>query len=227
MNSKIGLPFILGYAVLILLASAPVSAHAQSRFEFATQFTSLNVGDRTPGFGATLSYGLSRRISIESTLNLFPGNPATNFGLPFGPVLGGWSTGKILQGQFGLTGIVIHRKRAHVFLKAKPGFVSLGNLNYFANTGINGFGNGNVTAVAGRQTSFSFDVGGGAVFSPSPRTFFRFDIGDTYFRYNPFSTTFNIAGVPPALGPVAGFQGTSVHSLQFSMGVGIRFGKTR
>ncbi len=140
-------------------------------------------------------------------------------------MLGGWNLGNILQGQFGAKASVLRFKKVQVFIKAKPGFVSFSDVRYSASSGIGASGSGSVIAPVGRQTSFSLDVGGGMEFSPSRSTFFRFDVGDTYFRYNSFTTTLNGPGlVGVGILPVVGFRGSSVHTLQISAGIGLRFG---
>jgi hypothetical protein len=172
------LPILAG----LLLVLVGVPAHAQSRrFELGSHFTFLNVGERAPGFGGTVTWNLTRRFSLESTLNFFPGDSSTNLGSSIRPVLGAWRTGNILQGQFGIKAVVLRHRKARLFVKAKPGFVSFSNLRYSGSAGL-----GDFVAPVGRQTSFALDVGGGVELHPSQRTFLRFDIGDTYFRYNSF-----------------------------------------
>jgi hypothetical protein len=219
----------LGILAALVLVVIAVPAPAQSRrFELASHFTFLDVGERAPGLGATLTYNLNRRFGLESTLNFFPGDPLSNLGSRTRPVLGGWNTGNILQGQFGARVIVLRSKNTQFFIKAKPGFVSFSDVRYHATSGIGGLGSGDVAALAGRQTSFALDVGGGAEFHPNQRIFVRFDIGDTYFRYNAFTTTLNgpaFAGF--SILPVVGFRGAEAHTLQLSTGIGMRLGRSQ
>ncbi len=216
---------LLLVAGLVCLATT-IPAQAQSRqFEFSSHFTFLDVGERTPGFGGTLTYNLARRFALESTLNFFPGDARTNLGQSLRPVIGSYKVGAALQGQLGAKAAVVRTQRAQIFLKAKPGFISFSNLRYVGSVGPNGFGNGDFSALAGRQTGFAFDVGGGAEFNPNQRTFLRFDIGDTYFRYSPFTTTLNLSGAPGFA--LIRFPGTYVHSFQISTGFGLRFGKSK
>jgi hypothetical protein len=205
-------------ALILLVIGIPAAAQSR-RFEASTHFTFLDVGERTPGFGGTLTYNVTNRVGLESTLSFFPGDPPSNLGSSIRPVLGGWNTGNILQGQFGPKVVVVRKRNAQFF----------SDLRYRASAGIGGSGiTGDISAIAGRQTSFALDVGGGAEFLPTQRTFLRFDIGDTYFRYNAFTTTLNgpgFAGV--GILPVVGFRGSSVHTLQISTGVGLRFGGSK
>ncbi len=218
------LRILAGIAIVLL----PMAAHGQSRrFDFSTHFTLLDVGERTSGFGTTLTYNATPRFAFESTLNFFPGDAHTNLGTSLNPVIGDWKVGNVLQGQFGAKANVFRARKAQFFVKVKPGFVSFSNMRYVAPLGIGGPADGDLTAPAGRQTSFALDIGGGAEFYPSPRTLFRFDIGDTYFRYNSFSATLMGATAGLGTGALLVFPGSSVHSLQISTGVGLRFGKVR
>jgi hypothetical protein len=213
------LPILAALAFLVFC----VPAHAQSRrFEIANHFTFLNVGERAPGFGGTFSYNVTRRFGLESTLNFFPGDPRSNLGSRIRPVLGGWNLGNILQGQFGAKGVVLRSRKAEFFLKAKPGFVSFSDERYSGTAGLGPF-----LATGGRQTSFALDIGGGVELYPTRSTFLRLDLGDTYFRYNSFTTVMRISGLGGAfIMPNAGFRGSSVHTLQLSTGVGLRFGRS-
>jgi Outer membrane protein beta-barrel domain len=194
-------------------------------FGISAHFTMLDVGEQTPGFGGTFAYNLNRRIGLESTLDFYPGNSKTSFGRSIKP-LGDWNTGSILQGQFGVRVNVVQLKKLALFAKAKPGFISFSNVAYEFQPGIGGIGIGNVSAIAGRQTGFALDFGGGVEVSPVKNTFLRFDAGDTYFQYPPFSTPLD-NGVPGSIQPIVGFSGSSVHTFQFSVGVGYKFGRTK
>jgi hypothetical protein len=217
----------LELAVLVLIATG-LSASAQSRrFELSSQFAFLDVGERAPGVGATLTYNVTRRFGLESTLNFFPGDTRNNFGSNIKPVLGAWRSGNILQGQFGLRATVVHLKRAAFFLKVKPGFTSFSHLAYHAPLP---FALPNapeqILIDGGRQTCPSLDVGGGAAFLPSRSTFLRFDIGETIVRYNAFASAFNL-GPDFGIQPLIRIREATAHTLQFSMGIGLRFGGSK
>ncbi len=67
------------WPILAALALTVISigAHAQSRrFELTSHFALLDVGERAPGFGGTLTYNVTRRFALESTLNFFRATPA-------------------------------------------------------------------------------------------------------------------------------------------------------
>jgi hypothetical protein len=215
---------LIGLVVLLVA----INGVCQTRsFGLSAHFTMLDVGEQTPGIGGTFAYNLNRRIGLESTLNFYPGNPKTSLGRSIKP-LGDWNTGNLLQGQFGVRLNVVQFKKVALFAKAKPGFVSFSNVAYEFQTGIGGIGLGNVSAITGRQTGFALDYGGGVEVSPSQSMFLRFDAGDTYFQYPPFSTPLD-NGFPGSIQPqpVVNFSGSSVHTFQFIVGIGYKFGRTK
>jgi hypothetical protein len=73
----------------------------------------------------------------------------------------------------------------------------------------------------GRRTYFSFDLGGVLEFYPSSRIVTRFDGGDTMIRYGsielplivPFGSSIGSIFIPAE----------TIHSFEFSAGVGFRF----
>ena len=210
--------------LFVLLSAIGGASQTKAAFELSGHFTTLNVGEYAPGFGGTLAYNLHPRFAVESTLNFFPSNPHTNLGRSIVP-LGDLNTGNILQGQFGAKANLLRLKRVTLFAKAKPGFVTFSKLSYHFDAGIGAFDSG-VWWDAGRQTGFALDVGVGAEIAPVKDSFIRFDAGDTYFQYPSFTTTFN--AVPGAgIQPVFHMPAASVHTFQFSVGVGCRFGRTK
>ena len=204
-------------------------ASAQSpRFALSTHLTSINTGERIQGAGATFGYTFHRRFTIEATLNGFPGDPRNNLGRPIPPpILGGWRSGNVLQGQFGLRANLLQLKKADFFLTSKPGFIRFSHLLNVFQPGLGGIGLGNQTIDAGRQTCFAPFFGGGTQIYPTEHTFFRFDAGATVVRYAPFTTTVNLPGVDPSLAPIIHFTGATTHTFQFSTGIGFRFGGRR
>jgi hypothetical protein len=147
---------IIRFSRVIILAIlfTGVSAVAQSRFELATHFTSLNTGpEHAPGLGATLTYNVSRRIGLESTLNFFPGDPRARFGNSGPPpVLGAWRGGNILQGQFGVKVVVLRLKKVELFARVEPGFASFSDVANRASLGPGGAGSQYLNTLGGRQT---------------------------------------------------------------------------
>jgi len=215
--------------ITVLLCAAFAVAQTP-RFAISTHATSMNTRDRIPGVGATFGYSFNRRFALESTLNVFPGNPRNDLGHPgLYPVLGAWRSGNILQGQFGLRAGVLQNKKVALFLAVKPGFVTYSRLMYRANTGIGGLnplGLDNI-ADAGRQTYFAPFFGAGALVFPTGRMFFRLDGGATVIRYSGFTTTMNIPGSPPGTLPIFQPPAATTHTFQFSTGFGLRFGGSR
>lgn len=216
-------------AVWVLVLLCGNIAPAQSpRFAISTHLTSINTRDRIAGVGATFGYNFHRRLTMEATLNGFPGNPRNSLGRPIPPpILGGWRSGNVLQGQFGLRADLFETRKADFFLTAKPGFVRFSHLLNTFQPGIGGIGLGTQTIDLGRQICFAPFFGAGSQVYLNDRMFFRFDAGSTVIRYAPFRTTMNIVGVDPAFAPIIQFTGSTSHTFQFNTGFGFRFGGRR
>lgn len=206
------------FSLLLLIVNGDAWGQSTAKkLEVGAQFTSLtffpqdsngggNVAE--PGVGGRLTYNLTDRLAIESELNFFPDKNVFRF-------LG---EGRALQGQFGVK-VGQRFKRFGIFAKARPGFLSVGDVFSFepgASLTRNGFTLAN--AQIARKTYFTTDVGAVLEFYPSGRTMVRFDAGDTIVRYGP---TF-----APGLGQLIRLPSEIKHNFQFTAGVGFRLKDT-
>jgi len=151
-----------------------------------------------PGVGGRFTYNLTKNLGLDAEVNFFPrqDNGSTN-------LVGG----RITQGLFGAK-VGKRFKKAGIFGKARPGFLSYSNAILSRDA--------RITFQFGRLTHFAFDVGGIVELYTSRRTVVRFDVGDTIVRYG--SQTFiDIFGQPSVIAPF------TRHNLQFAAGFGFRF----
>jgi hypothetical protein len=156
---------------LFLVAS---SAGAQSRLEASGQFvvTDLSELDSTDyGFGGRLGFAVTRLFTFEGELNFFPSDI---------PELVSVSSSR-LEGLFGVK-VGPRFGRFSVFGKVRPGFVEFGEatepviciLIFPPPLGC---------VLAGGETVFALDLGGGVEFFPSEQTLLRFDVSDLMLQY--------------------------------------------
>jgi hypothetical protein len=160
------------------------------------------------GLGVRFGYNLNRYVAVEAEGDFFPHRmfPQLNSG------------GTLAQGQFGVkTGKRF--KKFGLFAKARPGFVTFGEI--LTQTGTVTFpfqGNGPIVTFPifeeRRRNFFSMDVGAVVELYPSRGILVRFDLGDTMIHYGdtpvvPFSDS-------PGLDRVS-------HKFQFSAGIGFRY----
>ncbi len=220
--------------LIFLLASAG-GAQAQSetpRFQSGIQFTDLRTagpgrslfggpGGHQFGIGGTFVFNLNRRFSLDSSVNFFPENIAIG--------TSAFRYGRGTQALFGAKVGLIRTPRFAVFAKARPGFVSFGDVRATLLFGsIGGIGGAFIapanqlssTGDFGRQTQFAFDVGVAAEFYPSRHLYLRLDAGDTIVHYDALSVV--LAAAP--LAPVITMPERTLNHLQLSTGVGYRFG---
>lgn len=214
--------------ILLLVCALILCAGAQAqRFDLSSHVTTLNTKDRIVGVGGTLAYNFTRRFTLESTLNLFPGDPNNDLGRP-NPFNTIWRSGNILQAQFGVRAAILRTRQVDIFLAAKPGLISYSRMRAVL-PGIGGIGtqDNNLLADVGRQTYFAPYFGLGSQIYPTPRTFFRFDAGATVIRYRGFSATFNDPSGSIGIGPEFHVRSATTHTFQFNTGFGFRFGGNR
>jgi hypothetical protein len=194
--------------VVILLAA--VSAHASAQtvtpFEAGAQVVVVASGefDTTDvGVGGRFGWKMSSLLGVEAEMSFFPQNLDDR--------VRDFSASRV-EGLFGVTvGPMLGRVRP--FAKARPGFV-----NFSEASGplicIAIFPPTLPCAMAGGDTLFALDFGGGVELFPSDRTFIRLDLGDRLLRYH-----------GPAIdsdGDV--HDGTFFgHDLRLGVGGGIRF----
>jgi len=190
-----------------------------AKVEVGVQFTSMIGSDiqpfftptRTksePGIGGRFTYNLTRHVALEAETNIFSRPEFDGFD----------GDDTIVQGQFGVKAGKRFKKFG-LFAKARPGFISVGDILFATTTTININGQPTVvpTLDTRRQNFFTMDVGGVLEFYPSRRILVRFDAGDTMIN------TGDVRTVPLFLPPTAPPQQRTTHNFQFSSGVAFRF----
>jgi hypothetical protein len=187
---------------------AQFSSFGFTEVEHAAGFPGFDFRDtRTQaGFGGRFTYNLNSSVALEAQGDFFPGDAAF-----FNAARAG---GRALQGQAGIK-LGKRFERFGIFGKARPGVVSFSRTISF-----DGFdssqGFPNPLFHFKRSTYFSLDLGGVLEFYPSRRIVTRFDGGDTMIRYRRSEFPFGISG------PIVNSAET-IHSFEFSAGVGFRF----
>lgn len=206
--------------------TAPSRVKGKHNFEVGAQFSSLSFTtvehyqgfppffppsefrdtQTQPGLGGRFTYNLTPNFALEAQVDFFPRDAAL-----FNNARAG---GRTLQAQ---TGIKLGKRFESfgIFGKARPGLVSFSKTLSF-----DGFDNSLMFPFPRfhleRRTYFSLDLGGVLEFYPSRRIVTRFDGGDTMIRYGRNELPFGISG--PAVTPPE-----TIHSFEFSAGVGFRF----
>lgn len=185
------------FTLLFITLAAHGAARAQSRteghrFEAGAVLTALDMRDATRskpgGVGVRFGYNFHEYAAFDAELVHYPENPSGNFGETQG--LLGVKAGK----RFGKVPVGL-------FVKARPGFVKLGN----DVTGYN---------PAYDPTRFALDLGGVLEIYPSERTIVRYDHGVTLINFG--DAAINSATQPPRR------LGTT-YNRQISLGFGFRF----
>ena len=215
---------LLACTLVVLISPARAQQpDVPSKIEVGVQFSSitfpgqsggvgsptLTPGNTEAGGGGRFTFNFNKHIAIEAEGNFFP-HP--NFSDPA-------SSGRVLQGQFGLKA----GKRFGnfgLFAKARPGIGSFSQA--FTQVGTQ-----TITDPSGQQFTFpifgqtrknrlSMDVGGVIEFYPSRDLLTRIDVGDTMIHYGSDSFfPFGLAVLPGS---------RTRHNLQISAGIGFRFG---
>ncbi len=200
----------------------PQQSPEPAKIELGVHFSSLQIGpsvnafvdfqDRsrsTAGLGVRFGYNVNRYVAVEAEGDFFPQRnffPSLNSG------------GSLAQGQFGVKAGK-RFERFGVFAKARPGFVTFGEIETQIGSVTFPFqGNGPIVTFPifekRRRNFFSMDVGAVVEFYPSRGILARFDLGDTMINYGdtpviPFRRT-------PVLDRVS-------HKFQFSAGIAFRY----
>jgi hypothetical protein len=230
---------IAALASLLFIASEVLAQGDAPRFEIGGQFSLLPLNKPSsqfedfegfvsgqvtePGFGARFTYNATNNIALEAEGNFFPGR-YKDFDVP---------SGQIYQGQFGVKAGK-RFKKVGLFIKIRPGFVRFTKVSQFtglrAVTFIHPFYGEvhyeNAEFRIGKATYLSTDVGGVVEFYPSRRIVTRLDVGDTIIRYGIYREPLGV--VCPLSAPACPTQvferpAETMHNLQFSAGIGIRF----
>lgn len=209
---------------LLFLACFNTHVRAQqpnepAKVEVGVHFTSMIGADIQPfftpsrtkseaGIGGRFTYNLNRHVALEAETNIFTKPEFDDFG----------GDDTIVQSQFGVKAGKRFEKFG-VFAKARPGFISAGDILFATTTTININGQPTVvpTLDTRRQNFFTMDVGGVLEFYPSRRILVRFDAGDTMIN------TGDVRTVDVFLPPTTPPQQQITHNFQFSAGVAFRF----
>lgn len=205
------LPVARWFFPLVLLGSIPIvpSARAQeeySRFEIDAHYSLIRLLDASSnaqshfGFGARLDLNLTRRLALESQLDLFPHHAS-----PFLQSQGGHA----LQALFGVRGKVLQSKHFSVYGLLRPGFIHFEKVPIFSSTLP-------LTFTTRPATYFLVNLGGGIEFYPTPRVITHFEIGGDPYAIRNFSA--------PAASGFVTRPGALTDFFRFSVGVGYRLG---
>ena len=185
--------FTLLFATLVTpglaRAQSPTGGH---KFEAGAVLTALDMLDATGskplGVGVRFAYNFHEYAAFDSELVHYPEGPSGSYGETQG--LFGVKAGK----RFGAAPVGL-------FVKARPGFVRLGNAVTRYNPTF-------------EETRFALDLGGVLELYPSGRTVVRVDYGDTLIPFG--GAPVRSATRPPRR------LGTT-HNKQVSFGFGLRF----
>jgi len=202
------------YLPLVLLSSFLITpaARAQeeySRLEIGAQFSLIRLLDASgdaqthTGFGARLGLNLTRRLTLESQLDFFPGHAS-----PFLQQQGGHA----LQAVFGIRGKVIQSKHFAVYGLLRPGFIHFEKVAIFSATLP-------LTFTTRPATYFLVNLGGGIEFYPTPRLITRFEISGNPYAIRNFTA--------PAASGFVTRPGEITDHFGISVGVGYRLGALR
>lgn len=194
-------------ACLVVIVVSPASALAQTdgpRFQLGVQFataTSSEFDSTDIGVSGRLSWSPSTLLGVEAEIGFYPSDFADE------PAF----SRSRMEGLFGVTaGPRLGQLRP--FAKLRSGFVDLSNApRPFACILI--FPPPLACRLAGGDTLFALDVGGGLELLLNDRTFARFDLSDRAVRYpGPVITGGSVRN--------ESFYG---HDLRVSVGGGVRF----
>ncbi len=212
--------FVLVAAAILFSATLfERSAQAQTddsrKFEIGVHFTSLTFDpERTePGLGARITYNLTRSVAVEAEGDLWPHN-ARNILAPDGGRASAFFAGIKAGKRF---------ERWGIFAKARPGAINFtqGRVHIVPNSGGGPFPFDFTTE---SRANFAMDVGGVLEFYPTKRVVTRIDAGDTIIRFGStmVDTIQGPVGGPFTVVPIRA-PAQTVHTFQFSAGVGFRF----
>ncbi len=174
------------------------------RFEVGGNFTALRFGSGGflgPGVDGDLNFG--RHIALDGTYSWLPSNP--------------------LHVMTGLFGAKVGTRTEHFgfFGKARPGFISFGNVERSA-TEIIGPGLFLSQRFA-RQTEKALDFGGVMEYYPARHWALRWDVGDLVVFQEPSPILTIIINGVPSTRTFGGFPPGTLNSFQFSTGIHYRF----
>jgi hypothetical protein len=196
---------ILAFAVMTSLA-ATVARAQSSRLEASgllavSHLTELDTTD--VGFGGRLGFAATPLFSFEGELSFFPSDIPDRIAV----------TSSRLEGLFGVK-VGPRFDRFSVFAKARPGFLRFAEAPEPIPC-IEIFPPPLSCVLAGGETVFALDLGGGLELYPTERSLLRFDLSDLMLKYP--GPVFNRDREAFTDG---GFWG---HNLRFTIGGGYRF----
>lgn len=174
---------VLSSVVVLSLLVAPSAAAQSSRpIDVSAQFSTLNLANldaTSVGVGGRVTVALSRWLSIDGELSVYPNDNFTESGFVIAGDGGLTFKRRRLEGLAGVK-IGWRNDRFGVFGKARPGFVRL------TNRGVDCTGDVCpliLVALPVYKTEFALDLGGMVEFYPTPRTVARFDVGDVAIQH--------------------------------------------
>ena len=191
---------------LILTTTARAQSADDRRLEVSGQLAVNDLAELETtdlGFGGRFGFRATPLFTFEGELNLFPSDIPDEV-----PV-----TSSRLEGLFGVK-IGPRFDRFSVFGKVRPGFVRFGEASEPIAC-ILIFPPPLSCVLAGGQTDFALDLGGGIELYPTDRSLVRFDVSDLMLQYK--GPVFNRDREAFTDG---GFWG---HNLRLAVGAGFRF----
>ena len=190
----------------IVTASALAQSNEDRKLQLGAQLAINDLAELETadlGFGGRLGFNATSFLTFEGELNLFPSDIPDEV-----PV-----TSSRLEGLFGVKAGP-RFDRFSVFGKVRPGFVRFGEApEPIACILI--FPPPLSCVLAGGQTVFALDLGGGIELYPTDRSLVRFDVSDLMLQYK--GPVFNRDREAFTEG---GFWG---HNLRLAIGAGFRF----
>jgi hypothetical protein len=206
---------VLAFLSLVMWAPQARAQNNFSRLEFGAQAGAIGLlnADTSvgiwPGFGVRFDFNMTRRLALETQVDLFPVAAPVRF-LEQG--------GTTLQLAAGLRGKVVQTKRYSVFGVIRPGFLRFADTSQL--TGAPGSTPGSKNGAA---IYYALNLGGGVEFYPSSRWVIRFEAsGNPYLVPNARPA---MAPVPPA--PPVPTPGIVDDRYRFSLGLAYRAGTLR
>jgi hypothetical protein len=196
------------FAILALFLSPPTITHGQSqadadehKAEVGAFYTGIHLkgfGETINGLGGRFGYNINRYLAVDAEASFMPERH-----------LGNNQVGQKVQGFIGAkTGL--RSRYIGVFVKARPGVMSIGEVTSGFNCGGNSFG----TICRPSHNNFALDAGGVVELYPASRTIIRFDAGDTIVR---------IRHATPGILSAPLTTINTTHNFQLSIGFGYRF----
>ena len=207
---------LLIFLTSTLLATLPLAQrasaqHEYSRFELGAQYSTIRETNadfhaaNLSGLGGRFDWNLTRRLAIESQVDVFPERALS---LPL--VQGGHT----LQGVFGARAKVIQKRDFAVFGLIRPGLL------HFTQVAVPATANP-LTFSTQPATYFVLNLGGGLEYYPSPRWILRADIEGDPYRV----PAFNLRAAGGGIVAGAGVPGKVNDTTRLSFGVAYRPGR--